>query len=224
MNWDIIIVLLILISFFAGLIIFVKKAPVFFAKYRAKTFGLDLTIEEAEIILKNFCLKKEFLEGVNGIWSQQKISIEKLATHYLASGNLHNIQEGIKELNSRNRNIDFNILSAIDLAGKNLKSEILSCDQEHLVRIDEQENDSLKIFVTAKYKFGFPDSIWAEKQPEQIQQKVEEKVARFLNSHENSEPLESEKFLRENILNNDFWENEVKLVLVEQDIRLMNKK
>ncbi|MCH7415127.1 hypothetical protein MM213_16620 [Belliella sp. R4-6] len=224
MNWDLIILFLILISFFLGLILFVKKAPVYFAKYRAKTFGLELTFEEAEIIQKSFCLKKEFLEGVKGVWGQHKIPIEKLANHYLASGNLYNIQEGIKELKRRNRNIDFNILSAIDLAGKNLKSEIIACDQEQLVQIDEQENDSLKISIAAKYKFGFPESIWADKQPEQIQRKIEEKIGRFLNSWEHSEHLKTEQFLRENILTIDFWEKELRVVLVQQDIRSRMKK
>lgn len=224
MNWDLIIFLLILVSFFIGLILFVKRGPIYFAKYRAKTFGLDLTIEEAEIVQKNFCIKKEFFEGVKGIWGQHKIPIEKLANHYLASGNLPNIQEGIKELKSRNRNIDFNILSAIDLAGKNLKSEIIACDQEQVVQTDEQENDSLKISIEAKYKFGYPESIWADKQPELIQRKIEEKIARFLNSWEISDPINSGKFLRENILNIDFWEKELRVVLVQQDIRLRKKK
>jgi uncharacterized protein YqfA (UPF0365 family) len=187
MNWDLLIFLLILFSFFIGLILFVKNGPIYFAKYRAKTFGLELTMEEVEIVQKSFCIKKEFFEGVKGIWGQNKIPIEKLANHYLASGNLYNIQEGIKELKIRNRNIEFNILSAIDLAGKNLKSEIIACDQEQLVQTEEQENDSLKISIEAKYKFGFPESIWADKQPEQIQRMIEEKISRFLNSWENSE-------------------------------------
>jgi len=202
----------------------VKRGPIYFAKFRAKTFGLDLTIEEAEIVQKNFCIKKEFFEGVKGIWGQHKIPIEKLANHYLASGNLPNIQEGIKELKSRNRNIDFNILSAIDLAGKNLKSEIIACDQEQVVQTDEQENDSLKISIEAKYKFGYPESIWADKQPELIQRKIEEKIARFLNSWEISDPINSGKFLRENILNIDFWEKELRVVLIQQDIRSRKKK
>lgn len=224
MNWDLIIFLLILVSFFIGLILFVKRGPIYFAKFRAKTFGLDLTIEEAEIVQKNFCIKKEFFEGVKGIWGQHKIPIEKLANHYLASGNLPNIQEGIKELKSRNRNIDFNILSAIDLAGKNLKSEIIACDQEQVVQTDEQENDSLKISIEAKYKFGYPESIWADKQPELIQRKIEEKIARFLNSWKISDPINSGKFLRENILNIDFWEKELRVVLIQQDIRSRKKK
>lgn len=224
MNWDLIIFLIILICFFVGLILFVKKAPAYFAKYRAKTFGLDLTIEEAKIAQKNFCIKKEFFEGVKGIWEQHKIPIEKLANHFLANGNLSNIQEGIKELKSRNRNVDFNILSAIDLAGKDLKSEIIACDQEQLLHTSEQVNDSLKISLEAKYKFGFPESIWADKQPEEIQRKIEEKIARFLNSWESSEPLKTEQFLRENILNIDFWEKELRVVLVQQTINSKKKK
>lgn len=224
MNWDLMIFLIILICFFAGLILFVKKGPVYFAKYRAKTFGLSLTIEEAEIVQKNFCIKKEFFEGVKGIWKEHKIPIEKLANHYLASGNLYNIQEGIKELKNRNRNIDFNILSAIDLAGKDLKSEIIACDNDWLLKTNELENDSLKLLLEAKYKFGFPESIWADKQPEEIQRNIEEKIARFLNSWENSEPLKTEQFLRENILNIDFWEKELRVILIQQNIISTKKK
>lgn len=224
MNWGLIIFLIILILFFAGLILFVKKAPIYFAKYRAKRFGLDLTIEEAEIVQKNFCIKKGFFEGVKGIWKYYKIPIEKLANHFLASGNLSNIQEGIKELKSRNRNVDFNILSAIDLAGKDLKSEIIACDNDWLLKTNELENDSLKLLLEAKYKFGFPESIWTDKQPEEIQRKIEEKIARFLNSWENSEPLKTEQFLRENILNIDFWEKELRVILIQQNIISTKKK
>ncbi len=224
MNWDLIIFLLILFSLFIGLILFVKKGPIYFAKYRAKKIGLELTMEEAEIVQKSFCIKKEFFEGVKGVWGQHKIPIEKLANHYLASGNLYNIQEGIKELKIRNRNIEFIILSAIDLSGKNLKSEIIACDQEQLVQTKEQENDSLKISIAAKYKFGFPESIWADKQPEQIKRMIEEKISKFLNSWENSEQLKTDQFLRENILNIDFWEKELRVVLVQQDIRSRMKK
>lgn len=224
MNWDLIILFLILISFFIGLILFVKRGPVYFARYRAKTFGLDLTIEEAENVQKNFCTKKEFFEGVTGIWKHHKIPIEKLVNHFLASGNLLNIQEGINELKSRNKNVDFNILSAIDLAGKDLRREIIACDHEWLLKTNEQENDSLKLFLEAKYKFGFPESIWADKQPEDIQRKIEEKIARFLNSWENSEPLKTEQFLRENILNIDFWEKELRVVLVQQNINSTKKR
>jgi hypothetical protein len=224
MNWDLIIFLSILILFFIGLILFVKRGPVYFARHRAKTFGLDLTIEEAEIVQKSFCIKKEFFEGVKGIWKLHKIPIEKLANHFLASGNLSNIQEGIKELKSRNRNVDFNILSAIDLAGRDLKSEITACDHEWLLKTNELENDSLKLILEAKYKFGFPESIWADKQPEEIQRKIEEKIARFLNSWENSEPLKTEQFLRENIMNIDFWEKELRVVLIQQNINSISKK
>lgn len=110
------------------------------------------------------------------------------------------------------------------MAGKNLKREVIACDQEQLVQTNEQENDSLKIFIEAKYKFDFPESIWADKQPEQIQKKIEEKIGRFLNSWEHSEQLKTEQFLRENILNIDFWEKELRVVLVQQDIRSRMKK
>ncbi len=224
MNWDLMIFLIILICFFAGLILFVKKGPVYFAKYRAKTFGLSLTIEEAETVQKNFCIRKEFFEGVKGIWKEYKIPIEKLVNHFLASGNLSNIQEGVKELKSRNKNVDFNILSAIDLSGKDLKSEIIACDHEWLLKTREQENDTLKISLEAIYKFGFPESIWAENQPEEIKRKIEEKIARFLNSWEHSEPMKTEQFLRENILNIDFWEKDLRVILIQQNIISIKKK
>lgn len=114
-----------------------------------------MTIKEAEIVQKNFCIKKEFFEGVKGIWGLHRIPVEKLANHFLASGNLSNIQEGIKELKSRNRDVDFNILSAIDLVGKDHKSEIIACDHERLLKTSEHENDSLKISLEARYKYGF---------------------------------------------------------------------
>jgi hypothetical protein len=220
MHWDLIIFIAILFSFFAGLLLFVKKGSVYFAKIRAKKFGLNLTFEEAETVQKNFCIKKEFFEGTKGVWDLEKIPIEKLAIHYLSNGSLRKIQDGIRELKDRNKSVDFNIISAIDLAGRDLKNEIIDCDKEHSIHTKELKNNNLKVSINAKYKFGFPESIWADKQPELIQRLIEGKIIRFLDSWELKEPLKTEKFLRENILNINFWEKELKVVLISQELNV----
>jgi hypothetical protein len=37
------------------------------AKYRAKQFGIILSKEEASIVQKSFCIKKEFFQGAKDI-------------------------------------------------------------------------------------------------------------------------------------------------------------
>lgn len=92
-----------------------------------------------------------------------------------------------------------------------------------MVQTDELENLNTKISITATYKFGFPESIWADKEQNQIQIKIQEKILRFLKSWEETDPFKTEIFLRENILNIAFWEKELRVILIQQDITVKNR-
>lgn len=207
-------------AFFGGLFWFVKQFPVYFAKYRAKSFGLELSKEEASIIQQGFCLKKDFLQGAKEILDLKQIPIEKLVTHYLAGGNLQNISRGIAELQKRQREINFTELSAIDLTGKDLKFEIENSGLERSIEINGLSNGKLFIDYKADYKHIFPYSVWIEDSTEDLTSKIQDKLSTFLRTWDETDIFKTESFIRQNILPISFWESESRVALIGQEIEI----
>jgi hypothetical protein len=98
--------------------------PTIITKWRASVLGLNLTWAQANQVTKGFTNKSDFLRDVKDIWFWAEIPIDKLIFHYHAKGDLKNLRDGIIEMKQRNRAVDFNLLAAIDLAGRDLKTEI----------------------------------------------------------------------------------------------------
>jgi hypothetical protein len=220
MNADFIILLLILLAFFGGLLLFVKQFPIYFAKYRAKSFGLELSKEEASYVQKGFCLQKEFLKGAKAILDLKPIPIEKLVTHHLAGGNLQNISNGIIELQKRQKEVNFNDLSAIDLMGKDLKYEIENSGLENSIEINGLTNGKLTINYKANFKCNFPYSVWFEDPSENLTPRINDKLNTFLRTWEETDVFKTESFIRQNILPINFWERELGGALVSQEIKV----
>ncbi|WP_162054536.1 flotillin-like FloA family protein [Pontibacter pamirensis] len=220
MNTDFILLVLILLTFFGGGLWLVKQFPIYFAKYRAKSFGLELTKDEALIVQNGFCIKKDFLVGAKGILDLKQVQIEKLVNHYLAGGNLENVRRGILELQKRQKDVDFATLSAIDLAGKDLKYEIKNSDIESSIEIKDLSNGKITIRYRANYKYVFPNSVWIEDLNENLAPKIKNKLSMFLSSWEETDVFKTESFIRQNILPISFWESELEGVLVGQKIEI----
>jgi hypothetical protein len=220
MNTDIIILVLILLAFFGVLFWFVKQFPIYFAKYRAKSFGLELSKEEASIVQQGFCLQKDFLKGAKAILDLKQIPIERLVTHYLAGGNLQNISNGILELQKRQREVNFNDLSAIDLMGKDLKFEIENSGLEKSIEINGLTNGRLLIDYKADFKYNFPYSVWFEDSSETLTPRIKEKLNTFLKTWDETDEFKTESFIRQNILPISFWESELRGALVGQEIKI----
>ncbi len=197
-----------------------KQFPIYFAKYRAKSFGLELTKDEALIVQNGFCIKKDFLVGAKGILDLKQVQIEKLVNHYLAGGNLENVRRGILELQKRQKDVDFATLSAIDLAGKDLKYEIKNSDIESSIEIKDLSNGKITIRYRANYKYVFPNSVWIEDLNENLAPKIKNKLSMFLSSWEETDVFKTESFIRQNILPISFWESELEGVLVGQKIEI----
>jgi uncharacterized protein YqfA (UPF0365 family) len=73
------------------------------------------------------------------------VPIERLTNHFLAGGNLENIKNGISELQRRNKEVSFSMLAAIDLTGRDLKTEINNADIKETVIINGLTNGKLKL-------------------------------------------------------------------------------
>jgi len=220
MNVDSILLILILLIFFGGVLWLVRNFPIYFAKYKAKSFGLELTKEEALIVQKGFCIKKDFFTGAKGIMELKQIPIERLVTHYMAGGNLGNVRRGILELQKRQKDVDFATLSAIDLAGKDLKHEIENSEVEKSIEIKDLSNGKIAISYRANYKYVFPNSVWIEDFNENLASKIKNKLSKFLSSWEETNVFKTESFIRQNILPISFWESELDGILIGQKIEI----
>lgn len=110
--------------FFGTVLGTVYLLPALVTKWRASSVGLILTVKQAIIITENRCNKKDFLICVKDIWERTEIPIEKLIAHNYAKGDLFNLRDGIIQMTQRNRAVDFQILTAFDLAGRDLKDEV----------------------------------------------------------------------------------------------------
>jgi hypothetical protein len=220
MNVDFIILLLILLAFFGGLFWFVKQFPIYFIKYRAKAFGLELSKEEASFVQKGFCLQKDFLKGAKSILDLKPIPIEKLVIHYLAGGNLQNISNGIIEWQKRQKEVNFNDLSAVDLMGKDLKYEIENSGFENSIEVNGLTNGKLIIDYKANFKYNFPYSVWVENPSENLTPRIKDKLNTFLRTWEETDEFKTESFIGQNILPINFWERELGGALANQDIKV----
>lgn len=119
-----------------GLVIAAVFAAVYFlptmlTKWKASALGLNLTFEQARNITKSYCNQTEFLMDVKDIWFWADIPIDKLISHFHAKGNLKNLKEGIIEMKQKKINVDFSILAAFDLAGRDLKEEIKKAEKKN---------------------------------------------------------------------------------------------
>lgn len=125
---------------------------------------------------------------------------------------------------NRKKDVDFAILSAIDLTGKDLKTEIQKAETVESIEILELKNDNVEITYKANYKYSFPNLVWLDKSNENTISKVKDKSNTFLKGWEETDVFKTESFIRENILSIGFLESELKGILINHEFRIRNNR
>lgn len=222
MRPDLIIFITILIFFFVLLFLFVFYAPRILIKFRAKSFGINIDLNQAAVIKKCSCANRKFFNNVKAIWNLEHIPIEKLALHEVASGNLTNIKNGISELKAQNIPVDFSIISAIDLTRHDIKTEIRRSQELRTISVSNLTNNLLTIDYQITFSLGFPHSVWNEKTDETRKTQIKNKLEIFLKSWNEIDIIKTENFIRENILSMGYLEKEVGS-LIENQSYAINK-
>jgi hypothetical protein len=210
----------IIILFFVAVILIVAYLPRFIIKLRAHKFGLELSLSDAHIIQNCQCANNDFFKDAMEIRELIDISIIQLATHELSSGDLTNVKNGIIELKKRGKDVDISTLFAIDLAGKDIQTEIVEAEEIRSIVVDSLRNKILKIDYYVTYKYDFPNSVFTDKKNEIIVQKIKTKLETFLKDWSETNVFKTESFIRENILSNDFWERELRGLIVKQEYKI----
>jgi len=131
MTFNQIILTVFLVAIFTLIFGSVYLLPSLFAKMRSHKYGLKLNFKQAKTLVKNNCLKADFLVGVKEIWEIHPIQINKLVDHYHAGGDLINLKVGVSEMIQREMEPDINMLTALNLANRDLKIEVEKAERNN---------------------------------------------------------------------------------------------
>ena len=213
----------ILIGIFVVFFALIINLPVFIIILIAKANKLKLSYREAWRLYKLRTADKSFLKSLAKFQkSDIPVSIEKLVTHKLSGGNLDNCIEGLIYSKENNLNADFQTVSVIDLAGKNVKEAFLEANQTYEITLRNLKNDKISIDYFVNYKYEFP-SVFIEKNCEKVKEKIKQKINIFLESWSETDTYETEQMIRKNILNTDFWEINFRIILITQNFIIRKK-
>ena len=131
MTIDQFILIIALILLFALIFGSVYFLPIAFDKLRSKKLGLKIDNKQARILAKNKCLTKGFLIAVKEIWELYPIELDILITQYFAGGDLQSLKFGISEMIKRKKEPNINMLTAMNLAKRDLKLEVEKAEKNN---------------------------------------------------------------------------------------------
>jgi hypothetical protein len=80
---------------------------------------------------KNKCLSKDFLIAVKEIWELYPVKLDILVTQYFAGGDLQSLKVGISEMIKRKRRPNINMLTAMNIAKRDLKLEVEKAEKNN---------------------------------------------------------------------------------------------
>lgn len=208
-------IIIVIVAGFFGILIFI---PTSITLIRASRLGAKISYSQAFGFAMRKTNRSDFFRGLAGFQKNKiDLALPNLEAHFLAGGNLLNCLDGYLYAKEKGLDIDFRMLSAIDLSGKSVLDSLQDSDKEYYLRVDDVKNDKLSIDFIGHYKYSFP-SVFVDKDEEKVKNKVAEKLQRFLDTWSQAEPIETQRMILENILNTDFWEGNLRIVILKQDI------
>lgn len=212
--------IIVLIFILLGLLFII---PTLINMLRAKFLGLNLSFNIAWRLTQSKVVNNNFLKVMSG-FKQNDISFQMndLITQKLAGGDLENCLNGLIYAKQNGLDAKFKTISVIDLAGKNVTETLKDSNKIYEVRITGLQNTSISIDYWNEYKYPF-QSFFIDKDEEKIKSRVSEKINNFLNSWTSDNEIEAEQMLRSNILNSDYWENNLRIVVINQKYTISKK-
>ncbi len=131
MTIDQIFLILGLILFFGLIFGSVYFLPIFITVLRSRSYGLNLNFKQGKFLVKNHCVKKEFLIGAHEIWKIYPVQLDKLVSHFHAGGDLNNLRIGISAMTQRNKEPNINMLTALDLVNHDLSAVVEKAEKNN---------------------------------------------------------------------------------------------
>ena len=213
----------ILIGFFIVFFALIINFPVLIIMLIAKMSKVKLSYKDTWKLYKLKSADRSFLKSLAKFQENSiPVSLEQLVAHKLSGGNLDNCIEGLIYSKENDLNVDFQTVSMIDLIGKNVKKSFLDANQTYEIKLLNLENDKISIDYFVNYKYEFP-GVFIEKDCEKVKEKIKQKLNTFLEFWNETGIYETEEMIRKNILNIDFWEKHLRIILISQNFIIRKK-
>ncbi|WP_430813858.1 flotillin-like FloA family protein [Carboxylicivirga sp. RSCT41] len=211
------ILIIILLLFFTILL----GLPLLVTILRAKAQGANISFKQALGLNFRKTNKKNLFKAL-ALTQNNKLDLElvDLEAHLLAGGNTYKvIQTLIKHQDKKD--FTFQMLTALDLAGKDIEDAVLKTTEIHTLSINDLDFKSFKINLWAEYKHGMAAAFGAfDEQNNSIEEKVKEKLTAVARDWTSTDTIASQNFIRNNILNTEYWERVLGVQLIQQKLIL----
>lgn len=160
-------------------------------------------------------------------FSQEKssdIGIDTIEAHFLAGGSPLKCLEAIEYAKSKNQNLDFSIVSAAELTGKDLIQAIDKAQDIWQINIRESNiRDEKQKPVTYEYrgsfKVDFGRICFALPDNEKIESEVKNKILKYLEYSDTSDSKNTAKKISEILLDTNYWTSKG-FNLINQEIKI----
>lgn len=211
-----ILILIILVAAFLGLLVLI---PLLIIKAKASMNSASVTLGDAWKLYLHKSARKPIFHALSIAQKNDlPITLEQIETHWFASGDPIKIMNVLAN-NSENKELTFQILSAIDLTGKDVEQLINAGNITHTVDIKNFRIKSFWFDYQANYKLGL-FSAFNENDSTTPDQKIREKLNSFALTWDSNDPIKIQNFLRTNILTTEYWERVLNAQLIDQNIHV----
>jgi len=210
--------IIIVILFLLGFLFLLINLPVFIIMLIAKMYMVNISFKESWRLHILKIDNKGFLRSMAKFQKYNiPISFDQMFTHRLAGGDFDNCLGGILYAKENNLDVDILTVFTIDLAGRNVKESFANSNQVYNIELTDLKNSFISIDYYANYKYKFP-SAFIDKDPEKVKEKIERKINNFLDFSEDINMDKINQMIKNQILNKDFWKNELGIILIEQNL------
>lgn len=211
-----ILILILIVFAFLGLLILI---PLLIIKAKARLNTANITLKDSwKLYLRKSARKPIFQALAIAQKSNLPITLEQIETHWFASGDPVKLMTALAN-NLDNSELTFQNLSAIDLAGKDIEQAIILGQTTYEVEIKDFPVNSFRLDYQANYKLGIY-SVFGDSDPTTLKQKVVEKLNSFASTWDSNDPINTQNFLRTNILNTEYWERVLNAQLIDQTLQI----
>ncbi|WP_066633803.1 flotillin-like FloA family protein [Labilibacter marinus] len=211
------ILILILLLFFIVLL----GLPILVTKLRAKVHGADISFKEAFGLNMRRTSKKSLFKALALTQKYDlDLKLPDLESHHLAGGNTKKVVERFIKHKDK-KGVTYQMLTALDIMGKDIDDAIQKTIEIHTITINDLDFRTFKIDIWAKFKHGIGVAFWDEVAKNNgIQERIQEKLSMVAKDWTSTDPISSQNFIRNNILNSEYWESVLGVQLIQQKLIL----
>ncbi len=188
-------------------------------KLRAKVNGAEISFIDALGFNIRHTSKKGLFKSIGLIQKNNlNLKIADLEAHHLAGGNTVKVVESLLAHKDK-FGVTYQMLTALDIMGKDIDEAIQKTMQIHTFTIKDIDFKTFKIDLWAEYKHGIGVALWNENvKSNRIEEKIKEKLTVVANDWTSTDPISSQHFIRNNILNTEYWERVLGVQLIQQEL------